>query len=181
MIDPDLQQIYRGRYQAGACVACGGASPPPPHGGPRATICPACRAAWRYCPRCEAPVPIDLASDRRSISVPCRPCRQQYRTGGHTIADERARRRAQLLANIAPIRARYRRGMTVKQIAADLGISYHTAKKRIAEARQIGAWDRSLRRRSTRCRTQGCARPVQSGDECNACRCRRWREEKRSV
>lgn len=178
--DPDILAIRRRRLQEGRCVACGARSG-------WSALCTVCRQDQRWCPRCERVCALSEASRRDAdrTSVPCRDCHradQRVRQGTHARTGVPS-----WAAHIPTIVRLYRRNVPTAQIAAQFRVNPTTLRWYIAQARRRGLWPDGLTRGRCRrgsehpCRTPGCTRPARSaGGECNPCRCRRYRKERRA-
>lgn len=143
--DPDLLAIQRKRRQDGRCLKCTTRAP-------RAALCAACRAEWRYCPRCERVHRLDesyapSSAGGRSTAY-CRPCGNIVRNGPQCSRAERlAADRARVLARVAKVLPLYRRGVPMREIAAKLQMSSGALSGLISHARTHGLWPDDLRRR----------------------------------
>lgn len=145
MQDSDLIAIQRKRRREKRCLRCGVQTP-------RAALCLACRAAWRYCPRCEAVYPAEQASQRRAAdgraTAYCLPCGNIIRNGEKTPrAEYIAQRRRTRDVRIAQALRLYRRGVSYAEMAQQLGVTKGALSGLIGYARVCGAWPATLHRR----------------------------------
>lgn len=143
-IDEDLRAIVRKRRTQSRCAKCGARAG-------KATLCGRCAPDWRYCPSCEQVFAIALASaSERSPARPsayCPPCGRLVRNGPREPRESYvARMRAKEHPLLPTIRRHYRRGLSYRAIAVELGIPKGTLCSIVAHARKTGRWPSSLHR-----------------------------------
>ena len=142
--DPDLLAIQRKRRQEGRCLRCAVRTP-------RAALCPAYRAEWRYCPRCERVYPRTEArtpnGTQGRATEYCRPCGTRLRSG------ERAPRAVWLAQSNAARDARFavalrlfRRGLSYAEVGRRMGLSKGAVSGLAAYARACGKWPLARKR-----------------------------------